>query len=430
MALRGTQTATAVFAARRRDRGRVTAADLALNRRQTLRGLVLFSSFLSAACVARAQKSADPAAFADFVQMLWPAAQAKGVRRESFDAAVSGLTFDPSVPSSVSPQPEFDRPLHVYLDRAVTPQRVARGRQEAARWRDELQAIETRFGVPREILLAAWGMETDFGRDAGTKDIIRALASLAYKRDDRGLFSDEFVAALVIFDRGVSRDKLKGSWAGAMGNPQFLPSAYLKYAVSFGATGTPDIWSSVPDTLASIANFLRQSGWQPGLPWGLEAVLPVGFDYASLDMAFADYARLGTRAAGARAFPQAGDATLFLPSGAGGPAFLLSDNYWVLKAYNNSDSYALSLALLADRIGGAGGVQAAWPAQNKMLSRTEKTEVQQRLTAGGYYHGIIDGRFGPASRDAIHDFQRAMGIAPADGYGSESVLRALRAGSQ
>jgi lytic murein transglycosylase len=385
-------------------------------------------SFAAPPFAAKAAPKPDNAqAFADFLQSLWPAAQAQGVRRERFDAVTAGLIFDPSVPSGASTQAEFDKPLHVYLTNAVTPQRVARGRQEAIRWQAELQAVETRFGVPKEILLAAWGMETDFGRDAGTKDILRSLASLAYARADRGLFADEFVAALVIFERGVPREKLKGSWAGAMGNPQFLPSAYLKYAVSFSVGGVPDIWASVPDTLASIAHFLRESGWRPGLPWGMEVLLPSDYDYASLHMTFPAWTHAGVRAVDERGFPAAGDAALFLPSGAGGPAFLLSDNYWVLKAYNNSDSYALSLALLADRVRGGGGLRGTWPAQEKMLSRTEKSEIQRRLIEGGYYHGTVDGRFGPASRDAIHDFQRAAGINPADGYGSAKILQALRA---
>jgi lytic murein transglycosylase len=404
--------------------GEPTFAKFGVSRRTILRGLfVLFGVSKQA----RSASQTDHAqAFADFVHSLWPAAQSQGVRRETFDAAIAGLTFDPSMPSGASTQAEFDKPLHVYLTNVVTPQRVARGRQEAARWQSELQAIETKFGVPKEILLAAWGMETDFGRDPGTKDILRSLASLAYKRDDRSLFADEFVAALVIFERGIPRGKLKGSWAGAMGNPQFLPSAYLKYAVSFGGGGAPDIWSSVPDTLASIAHFLRESGWHPGLPWGMEVMLPADFDYAALHMSFPAWTGAGVRTADERGFPAAGDAALFLPSGAGGPAFLLSDNYWVLKAYNNSDSYALSLALLADRVAGGGDLHKTWPAQEKMLSRTEKSEIQRRLTQAGYYHGIIDGRFGPASRDAIHDFQRAARLNPADGYGSDAVLRALR----
>jgi membrane-bound lytic murein transglycosylase B len=403
-----------------------------MHRRAVLRGAVAtFAVLCGHPLPAAAQKPRStaeaPAGFADFVRDIWPLAQAQGVRRETFDVAIEGLSYDPATPSGISAQPEFDRPLHVYLAAAVTPQRIAQGRAQAARWRAELAAIEPRYGVPATILLAAWGMETDFGRGMGAKDIVRSLASLAYRRDDRSLFVDEFVAALVMIERGVARANLKGSWAGAMGNPQFLPSAYLKYAVSFSGAGAPDIWASVPDSLASIAHFLRESGWQPGLPWGMEVILPADYDFATLHMAFPGWAALGARPASERALPSKGDSTLFLPSGAGGPAFLLSDNYWVLKAYNNSDSYALSLALLADRLAGGGGARGMWPAQEKILSRTEKTEVQQLLTALGLYRGTIDGRFGPASRDAIHDFQRTAGLHPADGYGSASVLQALRA---
>lgn len=374
----------------------------------------------------RSASAEVPGDFATFLQGIWPQAQAQGVRRETFDAAIANLSFDPSTPSGASAQPEFDRPLHAYLNDAVTPQRVAQGRAQAVRWQAELTAIERKFGVPATILLAAWGMETDFGRSMGGKDIVRSLASLAYKREDRSLFVDELVAALVMIERGVPRANLKGSWAGAMGNPQFLPSAYLKYAVSFEGKGAPDIWTSVPDSLASIGHFLRESGWQPGVPWGMEVVLPANYDFAALHMAFPAWAAEGARGANQQALPSKGAATLFLPSGAGGPAFLLSDNYWVLKAYNNSDSYALSLALLSDRLAGGGGVRGTWPAQEKMLSRTDKSEIQRLLTANGFYHGTIDGRFGPASRDAIHDFQRAAGLHPADGYGNTRVLQALK----
>jgi lytic murein transglycosylase len=403
-----------------------------LCRRALLRGAASFSfglmSFHFHAASAKPQIAGDTQqGFTAFLQSLWPSAEAQGVRRETFEKVIASLSFDPSVPSGASTQPEFDRTLHAYLIDAVTPQRIAQGRAQAARWQAELAAIESRYGVPAPILLAAWGMETDFGRVSGSKDIVRSLASLAYRRDDRTLFVDEFIAALVILEKGVPREKLKGSWAGAMGNPQFLPSAYLKYAVSFTGHEPPDIWSSAPDTLASIGHFLRESGWQPGLPWGMEVLLPGNYDYASLHMAFATWAQHGVRAADERPLPASGDATLFLPAGGGGPAFLLSDNYWILKAYNNSDSYALSLALLAGRIRGADALYGTWPAQEKILSRTEKTEVQRLLTAKGYYRGIIDGRFGPASRDAIHDFQRAAGLHPADGYGSALVLNALRA---
>lgn len=368
--------------------------------------------------------------FSDFLQALWPRAQERGVRRETFDTALAGLEPDPSAPKPSTHQAEFDRALNSYLANAVTARRVTQGKALLQQWRDVLARVEARFGVPREILVAAYGIETDYGRASGGKDIIRSLATLAYTRSDRDLFKDELVAALVILEKGAApRARLRGSWAGAMGGPQFLPSAYLNYAVAYSGSGFADIWGSPPDIFASIANFLRASGWTPGLPWGLEVTLPEGFDFAFLRNDFSAFSARGVRAADGSSLPERGSATLFLPSGADGPAFLLGENYWVLKAYNNSDSYALSLGHLADRLAGAPGVRAPWPKREPMLSRSEKSEMQQLLARRGFYEGTIDGRFGQVSRDAIHAFQKSAGLHPADGYGSAEVLRRLRDGA-
>lgn len=374
------------------------------------------------------ERSAPTSAeFPQFLQTVWPLAEAKGVRRETFDAAFNGLEPDPTAPSASSRQAEFDKPLSAYLAEAVSAQRIQRGRTALKQWGADLARVEQRFGVPREILVATFGVESDYGRAQEGKDIIRSLATLAFTRQDRALFLDELASALVILDRGdVSRERLKGSWAGAMGGPQFLPSAYLKYAVSADGSAFPDIWGKPQDSLASIANFLRQSGWRPGLPWGMEVVLPETFDFASLRRGFADFGALGVSSADRSPLPAAGEATLFLPSGAKGPAFLLSENYWVLKAYNNSDSYALSLGLLSGRIKGKPDLRGRWPAKEIFLGRTQKAEIQRLLEKLGFYRGAIDGRFGQASREAIHDFQIKVKAAPADGYGSMEVLQRLR----
>ncbi|MGA7385226.1 MAG: lytic murein transglycosylase [Methylocella sp.] len=372
----------------------------------------------------------SPAGFQDFLQSLWPLAEEKRITRGTFDTAFAGLTPDPAAPAASTSQAEFDKPLKSYLDEAVSPRRIARGRECLSRWRAELKQIERRFGVPREMLLAAFGIETDFGSAKGEKDVVRSLATLAYRRQDRPVFRDELIGALAMLDHGgVPRAAMKGSWAGAMGGPQFLPSAFLKYAVSYTGRGSPDIWNNALDSLASIANFLRQSGWQPGLSWGTEVILPKNFGFASLHGSFAAFAGEGVKSAGGDAFPQ-GDATLFLPSGAAGPAFLLSANYWVLKAYNNSDSYALSLGFLAQRIAGKPALRGHWPEAEIFLSRTQKAEFQRLLEGLGLYHGEIDGRFGQASRDAIHTFQISVEAHPADGYGSLDILRRLREGAE
>ena len=366
------------------------------------------------------------AGFRDFLQSQWPRAEAAGVRRPTFEAVCADLTPDPSAPSAAAKQAEFDKPLKTYLAEAVSNARILRGRAALRRWSSELSRISQRFGVAPEIIVAAWGMETDFGAAKGGKDIIRTLATLAYERQDWDLFRDEWIAALVILDHGVvPREKLKGSWAGAMGDPQFIPSAYLKYAVSFDGSALADIWDKPQDSLASIANFLAQSGWRRNLAWGMEVVLPAGFDFSSLHRSFSAFKALGAVRADKSPVNAEGEATLFLPSGAAGPAFLLSDNYWVLKAYNNSDSYALSLSLLADRIAGRPGLRGRWPTSEAFLSRADKSAIQRALQQRGYYNGVIDGRFGQASRDAIHAFEMAEKISPADGYGSPEVLRRL-----
>ena len=370
---------------------------------------------------------AAESAFHAYLESLWPRAAARGVSRTTFTQAIAGLTEDPSVPVAVGKQPEFERLLSAYFKEAVSPTRIARGRGLAAAHRTELNAIVRRYGVPSGILLAAWGMESDFGRDRGNKDVVRSLATLAFHRRDNDIFANEFISALVILEQGrLPRDRLIGSWAGAMGDPQFMPSAYLKYAVSYSGAGAPDIWDNPADTLASIGHFLRASGWNPALPWGVEVVLPENFAFKTLHADFGDFAAMGVRAANGQALPQ-GKATLFLPAGAGGPAFLLSDNYWVLKAYNNSDSYALSLACLGDRIEGRNGLHRAWPKSQTLFSRTEKLEIQKLLAQLNLYRGTFDGKFGQASRDAIHAFQIGAGDAPADGAAHPDLLTRLRA---
>ncbi len=389
--------------------------DLALTRRAFCAGLAL------AAVPARAQDASD---FKDFLETLWPAAKARGVSRATFSSAVAGLTPDPALTGTGVKQAEFERTIKAYIEDAVTAGRVTRGRAAAQRWRGEVAAIEKRFGVPSELVLAIWGMETDFGRVHGDKDVVRSIATLAFARRGNAIFAEEFVAALVMLEEGlVTRGRFKGSWAGAMGHPQFMPSSYLRYAVAYAGSGPADIWGSIPDALASIGNFLGKQGWTRALPWGCEARVPASFDWNSLKGPVRGFTGKGV--APLSPLPPSAEATLFLPAGAGGPAFLLTANYWLIKQYNNSDSYALSVALLGDRIAGRAGISARWPADFRLLSRTDRIRLQELLTERGFYDGKIDGRFGPASRDAIHRFQRAMGLRPADGYPSPAVLERL-----
>jgi membrane-bound lytic murein transglycosylase B len=391
------------------------------------------SALLAAICVtmadapalAQSQQTPD-ARFATFLAKIWPDARDSGVSRRTFDAATAGLTPDLSLRGIGAKQGEFERPLKAYVAAAASPARAQRALAAAAAWSPQLARIEATYGVPREVILAIWGMETDFGRDHGERDVIRSLATLAFLQPERELYRSEFVAALVILDKGlVPRANLKGSWAGAMGNPQFMPSTYLKYAVDFERGGGPDIWTSVPDSLASIANVLKLSGWDAGQPWGGEVRVPPGFDFAALRQDMGAWSRLGFRTVAGAALPARGEAMLFLPVGVGGPAFLLGPNFFVLKAYNFSDAYAMAVSILADRIAGRSVLQSPWPDEGKPLSRTDRARLQTELAKRGFYQGKADGRIGPVTRDAVHAFQRSSGINPADGYPSAAVLARL-----
>jgi len=227
-----------------------------------------------------------------------------------------------------------------------------------------------------------------------------------------------------MLQQGVERRRLRGSWAGAMGMPQFLPSAYLKFAVSLDG-GSPNIWTSRPDALASIGNFLKQSGWDPSLPWGVEARAPAGYDYAEFDLDFAQFRAQGLVGAHGEDLPARGAASLYLPAGAAGPLFLITQNFEVIRQYNTSDAYALAVGLLADRIAGGEAPVAPWP-KIAPLATAEVKMLQEALTARGLYQGPIDGKLGRTSRNAVHAFQRSAGLAPADGLASRALLARLR----
>ncbi len=364
--------------------------------------------------------------FEAFLLGLWPSAQAAGVSRETFDAAIAGLAPDPSVSAKPRAQAEFIVSIPAYLAGAVTNGRVSRGRAVAAELAAPLGRAQARHGVPSEIVVATLGVESNFGTAAGGADALRVLATLAWQGHRAETFVDEFVAALVMLERRyAARAQLRGSWAGAMGQPQFMPSAYLKYAERDEGAGAPDIWRSRADSVASIANFLAKSGWVAGLPAVVEIRLPDGFDYAAYDLDFARWRRLGATRADGGALPESGAASLYLPAGANGPAFLITDNFEVIRQYNTSDAYAMSVALLADRIAGRDIPLAPWP-KVAPLSTADVKAMQQLLSERGFYQGTFDGKLGRASRNAIHAFQLSEGIKPADGFATKEVLARLR----
>jgi membrane-bound lytic murein transglycosylase B len=376
--------------------------------------------------------STEPAKgdFPRFVASLWPEAQGRGVSRATFDLAFGGVTVDSEVIGLTKKQSEFSAPVWSYVASAASPARISRGQEVAARYREMLGAIERFYGVPPGIVLGIWGMETGYGANTGSKDVIRALASLAYVKYRGDFFKDQLLTALEILERReVARANLKGSWAGAMGHTQFMPTSYVRFAADGDGDGRRDIWSSIPDALASTANFLREHGWQPGLPWGMEVVLPEGFDYRNLRQGFASWSGLGVRRADGGALPRTGEATLFLPAGVRGPAFLVTANYDVIKKYNSSDAYALGVGHLGDRLTGSGPLRAAWPTADKPLDRNERAEIQRRLLQLRFYEGEVDGRLGSKTREAVRAFQLAQGLTP-DGYADLALLKRLRAAAR
>ncbi len=384
---------------------------------------LLLAALAFGAAGGRAQAQ-DPD-FKSFVQGLWPAAEQAGVSRETFEAATADLAPEPGVLARPSAQSEFTVSIPAYVAGVVTEKRVAAGRALYAGLAAVLSEVERRSGVPGEIALAILGIESNYGSATGGTDVLRVLATLAYKGHMAEKLQSEFVAALVMLQQGAPRRRLRGSWAGAMGMPQFMPSAYLKYAVAATPGSAPDIWSSRSDSLLSIGNFLKESGWNPALPWGVEARAPQGWDYPELDSDFAQFRAQGFVAAGGDALPQQGAASVYLPAGADGPLFFITDNFEVIRQYNTSDAYALAVALLAGRIAGGGGLAAPWP-RIAPLSTTEVKAMQQALAAKGFYRGAMDGKLGRASRNAVHAFQREAGVKPADGFASKALLARLR----
>jgi lytic murein transglycosylase len=300
--------------------------------------------------------------FRAFLDRLWPVARARGVTRETFLVAMSNVTPDQDVVDLTKKQSEFVKPIWEYLASATSSNRLERGSKMAGVNQSTLDAIEQRYGVERSVILGVWGMETNFGGYTGGKDILRSLATLASVGYRGTYFRDELIGALLILQqRHVARADFKGSWAGAMGQTQFMPSSFQRFAVDFDGDGKKDIWTNVPDALASTANYLKQNGWQAGLPWGFEVTIPHGFDYRLRRLAFGEWASQGVRRADGQGMLGSGEASLFFPAGADGPAFLVTKNFKVIRSYNNALAYAFGVALLADRIAGVPPLRRPWP---------------------------------------------------------------------
>ncbi|MGL4439330.1 MAG: lytic murein transglycosylase [Bosea sp. (in: a-proteobacteria)] len=383
------------------------------------------------ACVTAQAQTPAPATeasgFQRFIQNLWPLAQARGISRATFDAAFRGLTPDASIIALTKKQSEFVAPIWTYLTNAVGGSRVARGQAVMQNNASALASIEQTYGVPKEIVVGIWGMETGYGSFKGDKDVIRSLTTLAAARYRGDFFRDELLTALEMLEKGLAeRTDMRGSWAGAMGHTQFMPSSYMKHAVGFGG-GHADVWDKPADALASTANYLKSFGWTPGLPWGVEVALPEGYSYALLRGSFTAFAQAGvTRSNGAR-LPSSGEARLFFPAGHTGPVFLLTANFDVIKTYNSSDAYAMGVGHLGDRIAGRAAIQGNWPVSAPRLTKPQVQQVQRRLKALGLYAGDGDGRVGSGTREAVRQFQSRNGIIP-DGYPTPALLARMTSG--
>ncbi|TXN33796.1 lytic murein transglycosylase [Methylobacterium sp. WL19] len=368
------------------------------------------------------------ASFRSFIDALRPDAEARGVSAATFDAAFRGVSSpDPGILAKTTAQGEFGRPVWDYLVGAVSTGRIAKGRSQAARLSGTLSAIEARTGVPRWIILAFWGVESDFGASGGTVPTIRALATLAQARFRGALFRNELLDALTILQRGdIAPEAMKGSWAGAMGQTQFLPSTFLKHAVDFDGDGHRDIWRSEADALASIAGYLQTLGWNRDLSWGYAVTLPGGFDLTKYRADLSDFTRRGVRRIDGEALPASGAASLFLPGGSGGPVFLITDNFEVIRGYNTSDSYALAVGHLADRLAGGPALAAPWPTGAARLDKPGLQALQKGLATRNLYAGDADGRAGPKLREAVRQYQIKEGLV-ADGYATPALLEHITA---
>ena len=366
-----------------------------------------------------------------WVARLRASARATGIDEATLRIAFDDVRYLPRVVELDRAQPEFTRTVWDYLDAAVSPQRVALGQSKLQQFRAEVDAAEARYGVPAAIVVAIWGVESNYGSNYGSIPTIDALATLGFEGRREDWARDQLLAALKIIRSGdITRPQMIGSWAGAMGQTQFLPTVFLAYAVDADGDGRRDIWGSMADVTASTANFLKGVGWQTGQPWGVEVQLPPDFDVGRADdllrQSTAQWAAEGVRAIDGAALPGFTEATILLPAGARGPAFVVGPNFRAILRYNNSTSYALAVGLLAQRVAGGPGVRAPWPRDLAALTRSQLLALQTALNALGFASGAPDGLMGPATRAGLRGYQRSVGL-PADGYPTLDVLERVQA---
>ncbi|MGP9795804.1 lytic murein transglycosylase [Halomonas sp. 86] len=353
-------------------------------------------------------------------------AAAQGISESTLATGLDNVRYRERVIELDRYQPEFVRPIWEYLDTAASDTRVNAGREKLDAHRQTALEMQQRYGVPSEIIVAIWGIESNYGSNFGDFSTLEALATLAYDGRRRDFARGELLAALRIIDQGdIAAEQMEGSWAGAMGHTQFIPSSFEAYAVDGDNNGRRDIWGSIPDVMASTANYLARAGWQAGEPWGVELALPASFDYSQTERrSSAEWASQGVRALQGE-LPNFESAAIVIPAGAEGPAFLVGANFRAILRYNNATSYALAVATLADKIAGREGIRQTWPRGQTPLTRDDVKELQRRLNEAGYSVGRADGVMGPNTRQGVRDFQRSQGLTP-DGFATQALLERLR----
>lgn len=389
-------------------------------------------------CAAASLASAAPvpADFTECLSRLRPEAAARGVSGEFFDSRTAALAPDMAVIGFLDAQPEFVTPIWDYLAGLVDDERVADGRDMLARWREVLEQVEAKYGVDPQTVVAVWGVESNFGRNFGKRPLLESLSTLSCYGRRQSYFRGEFFTALkIIQDGDVAAEKLSGSWAGAFGHTQFMPSTFMRTAVDFDGDGRRDLIDSIPDALASTAHFLKRAGWQTGLPWGIEVKLPRNFDASGAGRRNRQPASAWAARGVVRvdASPLVADrlradtpSALLLPAGPDGPAFLVTSNFNAIFSYNAAESYALAIAHLSDRLRGGGPFVTPWPTDDPGLSRAERREVQRLLIARGHDIGEADGMIGARTRDALKAALKEQGIESPDGRAGRKALEALR----
>ncbi|MEX0348976.1 MAG: lytic murein transglycosylase [Paracoccaceae bacterium] len=376
-------------------------------------------------------RSVPNAGYDAWVASFRARAPARGISQPTLERAFQGAGYLPGVIERDRNQTEFKRSLEDYLAIAASDERVSTGKQKLRAHQGVLNRIQQQYGVEPEYVTAIWGLESRYGARRGDIPVVSALSTLAYDGRRGQFFESQLVAALKIIQNGdTTPDKMTGSWAGAMGHTQFIPTSYLAYAVDFTGDGRRDIWDDDPtDALASAAAYLRRSGWTPGQPWGVEVQLPPGFNTGLTGRGSkrspGDWAALGVRDVNGRAVPDYGAASVILPAGASGPAFMIFNNFTVITRYNNSTSYVIGIGHLADRIKGGPPIQGSFPPDAQGMTLKDRKELQTRLTAAGFDTQGADGVIGSNTTSAITAYQRASGL-PVTGQPSRELLQTLR----